>query len=856
MEILPTSKDKKEENGIVSSVKEIRKKLWNEGKTNLSNSGNIEDDIVSKDWSEPLTLQIGKYTLRYKSPDIYLHMNTLDYLYKDSIEIGRIFEERYKRGSTVDETTYAMGLTCLDSILRKSIQLLSSVGIYSVNKEMLLNANDFGNSAVDIWKYYFTLVHNKFLSIERNAQNERDYREFQKENRTRVVGGGFGLSGAMKGMLEAGAINAVTGATYSFFNMLGNSTTDKNEQKSKQELYSSPVILNTLKFGISMAAEAIKREVIYVQGGEAFTIQDNTMAESIMQNIKNGHIQNDHLEEALIKVFSLNPYNKEAYNEYLCNFGDVDNTLEKFSKNFFLQDFVRYTKNSIFRNLVLVEFEMTDVFKKFMNIGLLNAIDGEAEIQSVYLKEDTEKIRDHIDKLKVCNVIIQSSIGNRLIDDLEKLLDRRENGTNDEIKMDYKAEIISPYSCADQLLSHIIFPINLKIIEKGAFCRAAFPPVDEPNTIRGIKLPPNVVSIGPEAFAHFKNVGIILLPPGLKEIGDRAFDDLGDCTVRIPNSVTSLGENVGFHLDLDADSPAAAILRERGKLICTKILTHTDNLLKNWYSDSSTVLIPDYYTAIEKALFKGTRKNHIIFHSGIREISELCFSQSRVKKLDFVDGLKRIGDCAFSSCYELESVDIPCTVTEIDEYAFAFCNNLANVTLQEGLLRLGDSAFYTYRKEAKWYEYECSLKSIRLPESLVEIGEDVVSKEHTTIECVKGSPAWEYARNNGYKYKEVPSQTRTMPNIECDDKKIIWMNMYAISPSVIRDKEGKEIYDEAYTFYIGNTNYSIYIGDDGWCAFRAEKNSDGNIVYRKITDSEEEAILKFLEIDEKEDDVS
>lgn len=58
----------------------------------------------------------------------------------------------------------------------------------------------------------------KFKGLIQKVNDAKDaeieYRELRKQNRSRVVGGGFGLSGALKGMATAGAINAIVSSMH------------------------------------------------------------------------------------------------------------------------------------------------------------------------------------------------------------------------------------------------------------------------------------------------------------------------------------------------------------------------------------------------------------------------------------------------------------------------------------------------------------------------------------------------------------------------------------------------------------------------------------------------------------------
>ena len=90
----------------------------------------------------------------------------------------------------------------------------------------------------------------------RNIQQMVDHcltiedREERKESRGRVVGGGFGLGGALTGMATAGAMNAVSGAGHSIINAIGNASSEWEAKVAKKKLYESDDTISVLKEGI------------------------------------------------------------------------------------------------------------------------------------------------------------------------------------------------------------------------------------------------------------------------------------------------------------------------------------------------------------------------------------------------------------------------------------------------------------------------------------------------------------------------------------------------------------------------------------------------------------------------------
>lgn len=70
--------------------------------------------------------------------------------------------------------------------------------------------------------------------------------------------------------------------------------------------------------------------------------------------------------------------------------------------------------------------------------------------------------------------------------------------------------------------------------------------------------------------------------------------------------------------------------------------------------------------------------------------------------------------------YRLESLVLPASITAIPDYAFHYCKSLTSVTLPEGLLTIGESAFPS------------SLTSVNLPSSLKSIGKNAFAGTQLT----------------------------------------------------------------------------------------------------------------------------
>ena len=93
-------------------------------------------------------------------------------------------------------------------------------------------------------------IADKYNDIVAEQEAEEEYRAERKANRGRVVGGGFGVSGAIKGMAAAGAMNAISGMGHGIVNAIGNAGSALSASSSKRALYDNNATLNILKEGI------------------------------------------------------------------------------------------------------------------------------------------------------------------------------------------------------------------------------------------------------------------------------------------------------------------------------------------------------------------------------------------------------------------------------------------------------------------------------------------------------------------------------------------------------------------------------------------------------------------------------
>lgn len=128
------------------------------------------------------------------------------------------------------------------------------------------------------------------------------------------------------------------------------------------------------------------------------------------------------------------------------------------------------------------------------------------------------------------------------------------------------------------------------------------------------------------------------------------------------------------------------------------------------------IIVPEGVTCINDFAFYGTRIDSVTFPSSLRNIRKEAFRQSKIRKIDFGPGIKKIGGYAsniFADCHNLTHVEFPPQVTDIGHSAFLNCRSLKSVIMHEGISTIGRRAF-------DWCE---KLKNVTLPKSIKYAGE-------------------------------------------------------------------------------------------------------------------------------------
>lgn len=228
-------------------------------------------------------------------------------------------------------------------------------------------------------------------------------------------------------------------------------------------------------------------------------------------------------------------------------------------------------------------------------------------------------------------------------------------------------------------LTEIVIQASVTSIGSSAFYNCS--------AIESINLPDNVTSIGRSAFYNCSSLQTIELPNGVTYIGRGAFQNCSQLqSINIPNSVTSIGDN--------AFSNCSAL--QYNEYNNGKYLGNTSNqylvLVDTITTDFTEFTINENCQTIHSSVFQN------------------C---SQLQSIEIPNSVTSIGGSAFSSCSSLQTIEIPNGVTYIGTGAFSGCSLLKTVTFENNS-QLTSIEMYTFQA--------CNqLQSIEIPSSVKSI---------------------------------------------------------------------------------------------------------------------------------------
>ena len=272
------------------------------------------------------------------------------------------------------------------------------------------------------------------------------------------------------------------------------------------------------------------------------------------------------------------------------------------------------------------------------------------------------------------------------------------------------------------LKGEIVLPAGVTSLPIGAFAYC--------ESITSLTLPSTFKTIGIETFLNCKSLEAVNLPNGLTGIGESAFSVCSKLvSITLPQSLTDLGGNVFS----GCTSLKSIAIPSGVKVIGRDMFAHCTSLETVSLSEGLTeigvnaflecksltsVTVPSSVTKVGEQAFKMCEALlKVALPDALATIGNYVFAAClNLKEVNIPSSLKQLPEGMFHDCCALEDVVIPASSTAIGINTFHNCQSLKNVTIPAGVTKIGASAF-------EW----SGLTSVDIPETVTQIDEKAFS---------------------------------------------------------------------------------------------------------------------------------
>lgn len=307
-------------------------------------------------------------------------------------------------------------------------------------------------------------------------------------------------------------------------------------------------------------------------------------------------------------------------------------------------------------------------------------------------------------------------------------------------------------------------------------------------------VPRGITTIARGAFSFHRNLKEIVLPEGLKIIGQDAFSNCGLEYVTIPSSLEEMEYRAFSDNNIKLFKGESKFVSPDGLYIVGDAPYGDGKMIKLFAngSDVDSYSIPEGVNYIDSYSFAdNSHLKYLTLPSSFKRVLEEAFTGVKALRGIFgpcaspdnrsvvVDGVlqyyvpfgvtniyvdnsvKQIGSISMQHIDGLESIVINDEVTSIGDYAFSFSNTLSSITLPAALVSLGHDPFYSIP----------NLKDVWVRSVDPPTMGDIYRQMHApdvkfhvpaqSVERYKNSVYWQDLADDivGYEYTDLPGST-------------------------------------------------------------------------------------------------
>lgn len=230
----------------------------------------------------------------------------------------------------------------------------------------------------------------------------------------------------------------------------------------------------------------------------------------------------------------------------------------------------------------------------------------------------------------------------------------------------------------------------------------------------------------------------VIIPEGVDYIELNAFSNKGEIVtdMLLPNSM----KNIRLLFSNFPNLQSIRVKSSHSKYICGEngeLLSKDGTVLVAVPPAVETFTIPASITRIEDYAFYCCKK-----------LTEIVIPE----------GVKEIGESAFSFCDTLTNIEFPKSLTKIQDEAFCYCDGLHSVVIPEGVKEIGERVFYNC----------CGLENIQILSQNVVIGKEFFGYRISEGLALQFSTLHRQMNNDAIKYYILERWTMLDTKTQCE----------------------------------------------------------------------------------------
>lgn len=201
----------------------------------------------------------------------------------------RRFASRYASFGSADDMFERLPVD-LKNVFSETVAMvahdLAVNGIFDVSEKVIRADLE---ARAELVADHFNQVQDRYYAIIGKAAELEAQRQDARDNRGRIVGGGFGVQGAAQGIAVAAVANAAIGLTHGLANSLSKAASNLGDKEEKRELLADPATkAGIADFLIRIALQGAELVAATVNGGatfEAVTDDARQKSQAIVENV-------------------------------------------------------------------------------------------------------------------------------------------------------------------------------------------------------------------------------------------------------------------------------------------------------------------------------------------------------------------------------------------------------------------------------------------------------------------------------------------------------------------------------------------------------------------------------------------